>query len=66
MTKIELVITDIDGVWTDGGMYYDQTGNDLFEGIFKDSVEKALVDVSVIEEPQDDDVEEESLEEPNE
>lgn len=44
---------------------YDQTGNDLFEGIFKDSVEKALVDVSVIEEPQDDDVEE-SLEEPNE
>lgn len=45
---------------------YDQTGNDLFEGIFKDSVEKALVDVSVIEEPQADDVEEESLEEPNE
>lgn len=44
---------------------YDQTGNDLFEGIFKDSVEKALVDVSVIEEPQDDDIEE-SLEEPNE
>ena len=28
MTKIELVITDIDGVWTDGGMYYDQTGNE--------------------------------------
>lgn len=24
----ELVITDIDGVWTDGGMYYDQTGNE--------------------------------------
>jgi len=23
-----LVITDIDGVWTDGGMYYDQTGNE--------------------------------------
>lgn len=44
---------------------YDQTGNDLFEGIFKDSVEKALVDVSVKEEPQAD-VEEESLEEPNE
>lgn len=44
---------------------YDQTGNDLFEGIFKDSVEKALVDVSVIEEPQADDVEE-SLEEPSE
>ncbi|HAH26019.1 MAG TPA: acylneuraminate cytidylyltransferase, partial [Prolixibacteraceae bacterium] len=23
--KIKLVLTDIDGVWTDGGMYYDQT-----------------------------------------
>lgn len=27
--KPKLVITDIDGVWTDGGMYYDQTGNEL-------------------------------------
>ena len=26
---IKLVITDIDGVWTDGGMYYDQEGNEL-------------------------------------
>lgn len=25
---IKLVLTDIDGVWTDGGMYYDQTGNE--------------------------------------
>ena len=25
---IKLVITDIDGVWTDGGMFYDQTGNE--------------------------------------
>ena len=24
----KLVITDIDGVWTDGGMYYDQIGNE--------------------------------------
>jgi 3-deoxy-D-glycero-D-galacto-nononate 9-phosphatase len=24
----KLVMTDIDGVWTDGGMYYDQTGNE--------------------------------------
>lgn len=24
-----LILTDIDGVWTDGGMYYDQTGNEL-------------------------------------
>lgn len=24
----KLVLTDIDGVWTNGGMYYDQTGNE--------------------------------------
>jgi len=24
----KLVVTDIDGVWTDGGMYYDQSGNE--------------------------------------
>ena len=24
-----LILTDIDGVWTDGGMYYDQKGNEL-------------------------------------
>ena len=23
-----LILTDIDGVWTDGGMYYDQSGNE--------------------------------------
>lgn len=28
MKSIKLFITDIDGVWTDGGMYYDQTGNE--------------------------------------
>lgn len=26
---IRLILTDIDGVWTDGGMYYDQQGNEL-------------------------------------
>ena len=26
--KPKLVLTDIDGVWTDGGMYYDQLGNE--------------------------------------
>ena len=26
--SIKLFITDIDGVWTDGGMYYDETGNE--------------------------------------
>ena len=25
----KIFITDIDGVWTDGGMYYDQTGNEF-------------------------------------
>lgn len=25
---LKLVLTDIDGVWTDGGMYYDNTGNE--------------------------------------
>lgn len=29
MKHPKLIITDIDGVWTDGGMYYDQTGNEL-------------------------------------
>lgn len=24
----KLILTDIDGVWTDGGMYYDQAGNE--------------------------------------
>ena len=24
----KLIATDIDGVWTDGGMYYDQKGNE--------------------------------------
>ena len=26
--KVKLILTDIDGVWTDGGMFYDQTGNE--------------------------------------
>lgn len=28
MNLPKLVLTDIDGVWTDGGMYYDQMGNE--------------------------------------
>jgi len=28
MSIPKLILTDIDGVWTDGGMYYDQTGNE--------------------------------------
>ena len=30
MTRLpKLILTDIDGVWTDGSMYYDQTGNEF-------------------------------------
>ncbi|NQT76309.1 MAG: HAD hydrolase family protein [Bacteroidetes bacterium] len=29
MNEIKLFLTDIDGVWTDGGMYYDNEGNEL-------------------------------------
>jgi YrbI family 3-deoxy-D-manno-octulosonate 8-phosphate phosphatase len=29
MQKIKLFITDIDGVWTDGGMYYDNFDNEF-------------------------------------
>lgn len=25
----KIILSDIDGVWTDGGMYYDQMGNEL-------------------------------------
>ena len=28
MRDIRMFISDIDGVWTDGGMYYDNTGNE--------------------------------------
>jgi len=35
--NIKLFITDIDGVWTDGGMYYDQAGNELKKFNTKDS-----------------------------
>ncbi|RYJ37858.1 3-deoxy-D-manno-octulosonate 8-phosphate phosphatase, YrbI family [Flavobacterium anhuiense] len=29
LTLPKLILTDIDGVWTDGGMYYDNTGNEF-------------------------------------
>ena len=28
MNNIKIFLTDIDGVWTDGGMYYDENGNE--------------------------------------
>lgn len=36
--NIKLVLTDIDGVWTDGGMYYDELGNELKRFNTSDSV----------------------------
>ncbi len=33
----KVVFTDIDGVWTDGGMYYDQSGNELKKFNTRDS-----------------------------
>jgi len=29
LKKVQLVITDVDGIWTDGGMYYSQNGDEL-------------------------------------
>ncbi len=34
----KIILTDIDGVWTDGGMYYDQNGNELKKFNTSDSV----------------------------
>ena len=36
--KIKIVMTDIDGVWTDGGMYYDKHGNEQKKFNTSDSV----------------------------
>ena len=33
----KLILTDIDGVWTDGGMYYDQSNNELKKFNTRDS-----------------------------
>ena len=52
LKKITMVISDIDGVWTDGGMYYDANGNEQkkfntrdgmgVERLFKHSVETVI------------------------
>lgn len=34
--QIKLVATDVDGVWTDGGLYYDKDGNELKKFNVKD------------------------------
>ena len=28
-SRVKVIFTDIDGVWTDGSMYYDQQANEL-------------------------------------
>lgn len=55
MTKldIKLVATDIDGVWTDGGMYYDQTGNEwkrfnTYDGVGVNLARKAGLKVAIV------------------
>ena len=47
--KIKLVITDIDGVWTDGGMYYDLNGNELKK--FNTSDSAGVIFLKVLEIP---------------
>ncbi len=38
MMDIRLIITDIDGVWTDGGMYYTESGDEFKKFTTSDSV----------------------------
>jgi YrbI family 3-deoxy-D-manno-octulosonate 8-phosphate phosphatase len=45
----KLVLTDIDGVLTDGGMYYDQTGNEWKKFNTRDSMGILLCDALNIE-----------------
>ena len=49
----KLILTDIDGVWTDGGMYYDQNGNEWKKFNTSDSAgvffcKKACISVGII------------------
>jgi YrbI family 3-deoxy-D-manno-octulosonate 8-phosphate phosphatase len=45
----KLVLTDLDGVLTDGGMYYDQTGNELKKFNTSDSLGVLLCNVLGVE-----------------
>jgi 3-deoxy-D-glycero-D-galacto-nononate 9-phosphatase len=47
--EIKLVLTDIDGVWTDGGMYYDQFNNELKKFNTSDSAGVILLHEAGIE-----------------
>ncbi len=53
MSLPKLILTDIDGVWTDGGMYYDQSGNEWKKFNTSDSAgvifaRKLNIDVGII------------------
>jgi 3-deoxy-D-manno-octulosonate 8-phosphate phosphatase (KDO 8-P phosphatase) len=48
MINIKLVITDIDGVWTDGGMYYDNTGNEFKKFNTSDSAGVRFLEINKI------------------
>lgn len=43
---VKLILTDIDGVWTDGGMYYDEMGSELKKFHTYDSAGVLLAHVS--------------------
>ncbi len=43
--KIKLVLTDIDGVWTDGGMYYDNSDKELKKFSTSDSAGVAFLKI---------------------
>lgn len=49
----KLIITDIDGVWTDGGMYYDQKGNEFkkfnsFDGAGVFFCKKLIIPIAIV------------------
>ena len=41
--KIKLVVSDIDGVWTDGGLYYDEKGSQIKKFNVKDGAAVKLL-----------------------
>ena len=47
--SIKLIISDIDGVWTDGGMYYFNNGQEAKKFNTSDSVGIALASIAQID-----------------
>jgi len=51
MSKIKLIVSDVDGVWTDGGVYYGSEGEELKKFNFRDGggiVLASLVNIPVL------------------